>query len=193
MAFTLSPDFADAVADPERYGVILYTFYFSSTYGLWTRPGERVINGVTYKGGGSVISMGQVEQNGDGSVSELTLSLSTDPDKGLTDDILLAFYSENWRNQLVTIEFGLRDPTTDAIIDTVMLIRGQATEAPYTKGPSKHSIDLLIQSRTIELSAQGGLYRNTQSQKRIDASDTSLDQIGILSTTVSKSLKWGQA
>lgn len=194
MAISLSSGAQDALNNPQRYGAVLFTFVFGSgTYGLWTRGGERTINGVVYRGGGSVLSLGQIEQNSDGSVSQCTLSLSTQPDKGLTTDILTTFYDEEWHNRPVTIDACLLDPDTMEVVVDVVLFRGIMTSAPFTEGPAKASIDALLQSKSIELSGQGGMYRNAQSQVRIDPTDTSLANIGVLSATITKSLNWGQA
>lgn len=194
MALSLSSGAQDALNNPERYGAVLFTFVFGSgTYGLWTAGGERTINGIVYRGGGSVLSLSDIQQNSDGSVSQCTLSLSTQPDKGLTTDVLTTFYDEQWHNRPVTIEACLLDPDTRAVIVDVMLFRGVMSSAPFTESQSKASIDALLQSKSVELSGTGGAYRNAQSQARIDPTDTSLAQIGVLSATIHKSLKWGQS
>lgn len=194
MALTLDTDFQDAIDNPERYGVVLFTFVFGSgTYGLWTASGERTIGGVVYKAGGSVLELSNITQAADGSVSSATLTLSTQPDKGLTSDILVSFYDEDWHNKPVTIEVGLFNPDTRVLVGTLPLFNGVMTSAPYTEGPNKASIMANLTSKNIELSGTGGAYRNAQSQKRIDPNDTSLANIGVLSSTITKSLKWGQA
>jgi len=194
MPLSLSSGLQTALDNPERYGAVLFTFVFGGgTYGLWTAGGEREIDGIVYRAGGSILKLSNVSQNGDGSVSQCTLSLNTQPDKGLTADILASFYSEDWHDKVVTIEPCLFDPDTRALIGRVTLFKGIMTSAPFTEGPTQASIDAILQSKSVELSQNGGAYRNAQSQKRIDAVDTSLANIGSLNASITKSLKWGQA
>lgn len=193
MPLSLSTDLQDALNSPERYGAVLFTFIFGTgTYGLWTASGEREIDGVVYRAGGSVLKLSNISQNADGSVSQCTLSLSTQPDKGLTADILTTFYDQDWHNKPVIIEPCLFDPDTRALIGRVTLFRGVMTSAPFTEAKGQASIDAILQSRSVELSQNGGAYRNNQSQARFSATDTSLANIGSLNAQITKSLKWGQ-
>lgn len=193
MALTISSPLQAALDYAYRYGVVMYTFAFGTgTYGLWTAGEERTVNSVLYKGGGSAIDVSAVDQNTDGSVSNVTLSLSTAPDKGLTADVLLTFYAEDWHDKIVTIDVGMFDQDSRALIDRVTIFRGATQDAPYTESPNAQKIDLNLASRSIELSASGGGYRNAQSQARILAADTSLNGIGSLNQNIQKSIKWGQ-
>lgn len=194
MALSLSTAFRNAIQSSERYGAVLFTFEFGDgTYGLWTAEGERVYNGITYRAGGSVLELSDIEGNADGSVAECTLTLSTDPDKGLTDDILVTFYDSDWHNRPVTIEVAMMDPDTRAIVGSQILFRGIMAAAPYKENADKSRIEALLSSKSIALSANGGQYRNDVTQKLLDATDNSLLGIGSLNGSISKDLKWGQA
>jgi hypothetical protein len=193
MAISLSTAMQNALNDYERYGVVLITFEFGTgVYGLWTGLGEITYNGIVYKAGASLLEISNIENNADGSVSELTISLNTDPNKIVTSDILATFYDEDWHMKPVTIQLGLINPDTLGLIGVTTFFRGRVEEAPFEEGPEGASIKGRCVSRSIELSKGGNLYRNEQNQKRFDPNDTGLNGIGTLNGAINRDLKWGQ-
>jgi hypothetical protein len=193
MAHTISTALQNALDNYERYGAILFTFEFGTgTYGLWTGPGEIPYNGLTYRSGGSVLEISDIELNNDGSVAEFTLALGTQPDKGLTADILQTFYDEDWHMRPITVQMAQCDPDTRLPIGVITILRGQVLQAPYKRGKKNDRIEGRIVSTTIHMSESGGKYRNDSTQKQIDPTDTSLVNIGTLGGFTTRELKWGQ-
>lgn len=190
---SLSTAFQNGLDDSERYGVVLLTFEFAETHGYWTGLGTITFNSIEYNAGASVFDVDDIQQNGDGSVSELVLSLSAQPDKGLTTDVLVALYNEDWHLKPVTIQLGLIDPDTGALIGVTTMFRGILDTAPYEEAIGTGSIKAHCVSRSIDLSVGGNLYRNQSTQERFDPDDTSLDAIGTLNGATKKELYWGQA
>lgn len=193
MALNLSTAFQNALLDLERSAAIFITFEFGTgTYGFWTGSGTRNYNGIDYVNGASIFDVSDIEQNSDGSIAELTLSLSAQPDKGITPDVLVALYDEDWHRRPVTIQLGLMDPDTGVLIDVETLFRGTLDTAPYDEGEGVNEIKARCLSRTNGLNKSGGLYRNAATQKRFDDDDKSLDNIGTLNGATKKDLYWGQ-
>lgn len=193
MALTIATPMQDALDAYERYGLALFTFNLGGVvYGLWTGQGEKTINSVTYKAGGSVIEFDDIDQNADGSVVEVTLRLSADPDKGLTSDLLQTFYDEDWQFGRVHIQIAMQNPADESIYGVVTLIRGVITNAPWEQDRDTNSLEVVISSNAIRMAENGGKYRNQATQKHIDATDTSLVGIGSLGGAVTKDLKWNQ-
>ena len=194
MAVTLSSLMYDALHNPERYGALLYTFSFGpNVYGLWTREGEKQYNGIIYRAGGSVLELDPIEFKTDGSVTEMNISLSAAPDKGLTVDILQTFYQEQWQFGQVSLQLALLDPNTLDPIGVIPIMNGVAQEAPYVQGDGQDKIVLRITSNTIKLSENGGSYRNNVTQRLIDPTDSGYEGIGTFGGNVSKGFYWGQA
>lgn len=194
MAINISPALQNALNSNQRNAVIFVTFEFGTgTYGLWTGLGQITYNGVLYQAGASILDVSNIENNADGSVSELTLTLNTDPGKNITSDILVQLYNEDWHMRPVTIQTGLIDPDTLALIGVQTFFRGRVEEAPYEEGPEIASIKARCVSRSIELSKGGNLYRNSSTQKRFDPTDTGLNGIGTLNGAINKDIKWGQS
>lgn len=194
MAISLSPALQNALNNYERQAVVFVTFEFGTgTYGLWTGLGEISYNGIVYKAGASILDVSNIENNADGSVSELTITLNTDPGKIITSDILIQLYDEDWHMRPVTIQTGLIDPDTQALIGVQTFFRGRIEEAPYEEGLDGANIKARCVSRSIELSKAGNLYRNSSTQKRFDPTDTGLNGIGTLNGAVNKDIKWGQS
>lgn len=197
MALSLSTDLQNALDDTERYSAVFITAQLGATvYGFWTGQDIKNYNGVDYYAAGSLLDLSDIDQNADGSVAECTLTLGLNPEKDLTDgatDPLPSFYEEDWQFGRITIQLAVLDPETDDPIGLVTFIRGVIYEAPFTKKPDKHCIDLRIVSQSIKLSESGGIYRNNATQIRLDATDTGLSDIGSIGAEVVKQLKWGQA
>lgn len=193
MAIPLTTALQDALNDPERYGVVFFTFEMGSgTYGLFTGQGELPYNGITYRAGGSVLDVTDLQQNADGSIAEFTLSLSEAPDKGITADIMLTFYSEDWHMRELVLQLGMMNPDTGQPIGLATLFNGFMYQAPFKQSPKGAKIDLRCVSQSIIMAQSGNKYRNDATQKKLDPADTSLVDIGLLGGAVKKDLKWGQ-
>jgi hypothetical protein len=193
MALTIATPLQDALEAYERYGIALFTFNLGGVvYGLWTGQGEKTISGVTYRAGGSVIEFDDIDQNADGSVVEVTLKLSAQPDKGLTSDVIQTFYDEDWQFGRVHIQIGMQNPADESIFGLVTLIKGAITNAPWEQDLTTDSLEVVISSTAIRTAENGGKYRNQATQKAIDPSDTSLVGIGSLGGAIKKDLKWNQ-
>lgn len=191
---TFSTDLQNALDNPERYGFVLLTFNLGGViYGIWTGQSEVEYNSITYRGGGSIIDVPDIEVNGDGSIAEMTLSLSESPEKGITVDVLASWFSTDWHMQSVTMELGFRDPDTGLPIDTFVLFDGVMPQAPLRRGEGKFRLDVRCVSNAYKMSEAGGKYRNAQTQALIDDTDTALNDIGIYGESRVKELKWGQA
>ncbi len=190
---TLGVDLAAALADPERYGCVLFTFVLGpNTYGLWTGAGNREYNGIIYGAGGSVLELDGLDLSSDGSTSEFNLRLSQNDDLGLTVDILSSFYAEEWHMQNMTVELGMRDPNTDEILGLTVMFDGLIYQAPLLKDERGYYISMRCVSQAIHMGESGGKYRNKASQLDIDPADTSLKDVGALLGKIQRTFKWGQ-
>lgn len=193
MAYDISSQLQEALDAPERYSAVFVTFVLgSNTYGFWTGQGTITYNSIEYVNGASLFELSDIQMDADGSTNECIISLSTSPDKGLTTDVLLSFYDENWQFGRVTIQLAMLDPETGEPVGAVTFIRGVIYEAPYKKGRTSNKIEARVVSQTIKMSENGGIYRNASTQYRLDPTDTALEGIGTLGGAVKKKLKWGQ-
>src|SRR5690606_26896305 len=114
---------------------------------------------------GSVLELSNIEDAGDGSISEMTITLSAAPNKGLTVDVLSSFYDEDWHMQPIMVELGFRDPSTGEIIDTVVAFDGLMFQAPWRIGTGAGSkIQLRCVSNATKMSESGSKFRNAQTQ-----------------------------
>lgn len=191
---TPSPELLTAMSDPERYGIVLFTFTLGvNVYGLQTMGGEITYNSIVYRGGASVLKVDGIQNNADGSVAEFNLTLNEDPSKGLTVDVLSSFYDENWHMQSLVVELGFRNPVDGSIIGAMTYFDGLIYQAPLKRGPDGFYITARCVSQATHMSESGGKFRNRSTQKLLDATDTSLDEIGAYSSVVTKEFKWGQA
>ncbi|MGJ8529812.1 hypothetical protein [Maritalea sp.] len=193
MARSISSDFKAKLADPSRNLVALYVFEFGTgTYALWTGSGQTTFNGLLFQSGGSVIDVDELEESSEGTVSRMVLKLSASPEKGITDDVLVRLYDEDWHMKLVTLMLGHLDRKTGLVVEASTLFRGRIEDAPFEESPNGAVITANCVSKSIDLSVPGGQYRNDATQKLIDPTDTSLVGIGTLNGAVKKDARWGQ-
>lgn len=190
---TFSTALQAALASPERYAVVFLTFNLGGdVYGIWTGAGAVAYNGITYRGGGSLIEVDDIQEAGDGSISEMTMSLSSSPEKGISVDVLSTFYEEVWHMQSVVVELGFIDPDTGLPIDSFVMFDGIIAEAPFIRDESNYKISARLISRAHKMSEAGGKYRNQQTQVLLDPTDTALVDIGVYGDIRQRDLKWGQ-
>jgi hypothetical protein len=193
MAISISAAFQTALEGDDREAVGLFVFEFGTgTYALWTGAGEMPYNGLTYKAGGSVIEISHIEEKANGSVGRMNLQLNADPEKGISDDVLIRLFDEDWHNKKVTLHLGLLDPDTGLIAHAMLKFRGRLEFAEYLED-DVNRIEATCASTSIDLSRSGGGYRNDSTQRLIDPDDTSLEGIGTLGGALEKDAKWGQA
>lgn len=193
MAKSLSTDFQNGLKSGSRTKVALYTFEFGSgTYGFWTAEGEKPYNGVIYRAGGSLIDVSHFEESLDGSVGQLELRLNALPEKGLTDDVLVRFFAEDWHLKPVTVQLGLIDPATAEIIEVETFFRGRLETSSFEEDPGAVIVAHCM-SKSIELTLPGGNIRNGGTQRLIDPNDPSMDEIGSLNGALRRDRNWGQA
>lgn len=193
MALSISNEFQNALNAPDRHAVGLFVFEFGTgTYALWTGAGEINYNGLIYRAGGSLIEIEPIDQNADGSVGRLSMVLNADPEKGLTDDVLIRLFDEDWHNKPVLVQLALLDTATNQIAFAKVWFRGRLEFAEYLEG-DVNRIEATCASTSIDLSRSGGGYRNDSTQRLIDPDDTSLEGIGTLGGALEKDAKWGQA
>lgn len=196
MAQIIPPELQAALNNFDRSAALLFTAEFGTgTYGLWTGPGKITYNGLVYMSGGSILEVSDIELNNDGSVAEMTISLGTQPAKGITPDILATFYNEAWHMRPVTVQMALCNPDTYQPITAVTVINGILMSAPLQKGVGKKGSKIVgrIVSLTTKMAEAGNKYRNNSTQALLDPTDTSLLDIGNLGGFVEKDLLWGQA
>ncbi|WP_051213283.1 hypothetical protein [Maritalea myrionectae] len=193
MAISISTAFQTALDGDDREGVGLFVFEFGTgTYAFWTGAGEMPYNGLTYMAGGSVIEIDSIVEKANGAVGRMNLHLNADPEKGISDDVLIRLFDEDWHNKKVLVQYGLLDPDTGQIAHAMVKFRGRLEHAEYVEG-EVNRIEAKCVSTSIDLSRSGGGYRNDSTQKLIDPNDTSLEGIGTLGGALEKDAKWGQA
>lgn len=192
MPRSISTSFKESMADPSRNLVAMYVFEFGTgTYALWTGPGETTFNGLVFRAGGSVIDIAVFEESEDGSVPNMVLELSALPEKGITDDVLMRLFDEDWHMKRVTVMVGKYDPATGDVVEAAKFFGGRIEDAVFEEGQTS-MIKANCASTSIDLSIPGGSYRNDATQRQIDPTDSSLVGIGTLNGAVKKDAKWGQ-
>jgi hypothetical protein len=93
------------------------------TFGFWTRSGDFVYQGVTYRGAGKFISLETVSTAGNFAVTPITVKLSSIPDAALTPDVLGTVFDYTWHQRPAVIYDAYIDPDTRAVIKVERIAR----------------------------------------------------------------------
>ena len=142
----------DAMKSALAAGVVYPVFFYDAQFKtgwvhLWTGRGDRVFNATTYQGIGWVVGISEVE--------EADQVVSTQVDIGFrgTDIALVQIaLGEVYRNAPGTVWFGMRDPSSGALIDTpIKAFEGRLAIALLDSDPAKPTIAIRYQSRVADL------------------------------------------
>jgi hypothetical protein len=108
---------------------------------FWTGLGDRTIQGQTYIGAGSLLTIGDLEEIGDLSAKSATITLS-----GVSTDIVALALVEKYQRRPCRVLFGVVGVT-----DVIEMFSGKMNVMTIEDAPDSATISLTIESRLVEL------------------------------------------
>lgn len=108
---------------------------------FWTGYGERTIEGNTYLGTGSLLTISGLEEVGDLSAKSATISLS-----GVPSEIVSLALQEPYQNRICRILFG-----EQSVSDAVEMFSGPMNQMPIEDSAESSIISLTVDSRMVLL------------------------------------------
>lgn len=147
-------------------------------------------SGVTFNGGGSVISIGVGPVSTSAKAPDITLQLRTVPDAGLTPDVLGDVMNYDWYKKTVSIYRAIFS-TEGELIEVALAHRGKLDSLTFDldQKSGKAVLTGTVESNLIEWNRWGAHDRNHESQIRTFAGDKGLKNI----EKTSQIRKWGKA
>lgn len=113
---TLATATATQVDSDAPIGSRMVLFDFpSGLHGFWEGVGDLPWNGVTFRGSGSLIDIEFGDEALGSEANGFSLKLRSNPDAGITSDVLATFFSESYHLRPVTIYEVWFTPNTMAI------------------------------------------------------------------------------
>lgn len=108
---------------------------------LWTGYGDRVIGGQTYTGGGSLLTIGGLEEIADLSAKKADITLS-----GIASSLITAVFATPYQGRKVRILFGVRD-----VSDYIEVFTGFADQMTIRDSGETSDITLSVESKLVDL------------------------------------------
>lgn len=169
-----------ALAQPEVQPFYAVEFSFDSgTIRFWTGYGDRVIDGQTYTGTGSLLSISGMEEAADMSAKSSTVSMS-----GIPGALVSLALQEPYQNRPCRILFGVVNST-----DIVESFSGFMDKMSIDDGGDTATITLSIESKWVKLDRVNARRYTSESQKSRYATDTFFDFVADLQD---KEIVWGR-
>ena len=150
---------------------------------LWTGLGEITLNSETYTGGGSLLSVGAVEETSEIKATNLNVALS-----GLDSSILTAALNANYQNRLFTCFLGMLNESYGLVNNAYQLFQGRMDSMTINDSGEEVIISLSVESRLIDLEKPNETRYTSEEQKRLFSGDLGLDFVTDLQD---KDINWG--
>lgn len=152
---------------------------------LWTGYGERVIDGDTYTGSGTLMSVGDVETVADMSAPAITIMLS-----GMPGDLISLALQEPYQRRACRIYFGaIINDAGDHSVFTAYV--GKLNKMTIEDSAETGTISVLIDSLLIEAEKASGRRYTSESHKARpgNSTDTFFDYVAAIQDA---EIVWGR-
>lgn len=147
---------------------------------FWTGYGDKTIEGNTYSGAGSLITISGLEEAVDLSAKNATVSLS-----GIPEEIVSLALQEPYQNRACRILFGVTDVT-----DVVEVFGGFMDVMSIQDSGDTSSITVTVESKLVQLERSKIRRYTEESQKARHPNDTFFSFVTDLQD---KEIVWGRA
>ena len=161
------------------YGVELE--FDSGTVRLWNGTHDAVIEGETYTGTGSLLSISEVEETGEIAARGVSMSLS-----GLDNNFIYTALAENYQNRNARILFGTIENST---YTAYTLFRGRMDVMTISEGADSATITITAENALIDLERPRISRYTSEDQKTKYPNDLGLDYVADLQD---KEILWGR-
>jgi len=140
---------------------------------IHTGVGELVIDGETYEGAGTLLTISDIEDAVDLKSSGVTFALS-----GMNTDVLGYALTENYQNRLATLKMAFLSGGTDHVVGAMDIYIGRMTQISIADNPNAGAtISVQTENRLIDLRRPSNFRYTKESQNHLYPGDTSLDEV----------------
>lgn len=181
MARSVPAGILTALAQPQVEPFYAVEAQFSSgTVRLWTGYGDRTIEGNTYTGAGSLLSISGLDEVADLSAKSITVTLS-----GLDATVLSLALAEPYQRRKLRVLFGVVGNSA-----SVEMFSGQMNTMTIEDSGETSTVSILVDSKLVELERASNRRYTSESQKSRHSGDTFFDYVAKLQD---RQLVWGRA
>ena len=146
---------------------------------LWTGYGERTIDGETYTGSGSLLSISGLEEAADLSAKSITISLS-----GMPGTLVSLALQEPYQRRKCRVLFGVRG--VDSFVE---VFSGSLNKMTIEDSAESGTISVLADSKLVELEKASNYRYTSESHKSRHPGDTFFDYVAAIQDA---EIVWGR-
>lgn len=146
---------------------------------LWNGMGDQVLNGETYKGAGTLLSIGSVEETTESVARGAQIAVN-----GIPTEVLTIAMTENYHGSKCTIFIGV--PGADPSV----LFKGEVDMMDLDESPTFVDIQVKVENQLVVAMERPNTHRyNSESHKRTFPSDEGFSFVEGLRD---KTIPWGR-
>lgn len=172
-------------ADHQVLFLAVKAEFDTDTILLWSGDYSLTINGETYLGVGTLLSISNIEDTLELKSSGLSVALA-----GMDATVLDLALTENYQNRFLTVFLGYLSGGTDTTVGTMTLFKGRMQSMVINDDPNGSTITVDAENRLIDLQRPSNLRYTKESQQFIDSSDTCFNRVQSLQD---KEIIWGRS
>ena len=174
---------AEFSADALTPFMAIEALFDSGTVRLWGGYGDLEIDGETYLGGGSLLSISGVEESSKIEARGANVVLS-----GLDPAIIAIALQENYQNRACRIIIGTLDESVN-VNASYTLLRGRIDQLSIEESGESAAIAVAIENRLIDLNRPRISRYTDEDQRALYPDDTGFSYVNDLQE---KTVEWGR-
>ena len=180
MSRTVPAALLNALAQPEVQPFYATELFFDSgTVRLWTGYGDRIINSNLYVGAGELLNIQGMAEVSDLSAKAITMSLS-----GVAASLVSLALQEPYQRRKCKVYFGAVN-----ISEVVEVFSGQLNTMTIQDSGETSTIEVLVDSKLVELERASNRRYTAESQKSRYPGDTFFDYVSAIQDA---EIVWGR-
>lgn len=180
MSRTVPASLLSALAQPEVQPFYATEMFFDSgTVRIWTGYGERTIGDQIYVGAGFLLNIQGMAEVADLSAKAITIGLS-----GVAGSLVSLALQEPYQRRFCRVYFGATN-----VEDVVEVFSGQINTMSIQDSSETSTIEVLVDSKLVELERSSNRRYTSESQKSRHAGDTFFDYV---SSIQDAEILWGR-
>ena len=172
-------------ADHQVLFLAVKAEFDTDTVRVWSGDYDLVIDGGTYTGVGTLLSISNIEDTLELKSSGLSVALA-----GMDTTVLDLALTENYQNRFITVYLGYLSGGTDTTVGTMTLFKGRMQSMVINDDPNGSTITVDAENRLIDLQRPSNLRYTKESQQFIDSTDTCFNRVQSLQD---KEIVWGRS
>ena len=175
----------NALAEDNTFPFIaVKTFFDSGNVRVWSGNNDATIEGETYLGAGSLISIGDIAETAELSSNGISITIS-----GMDSTVLNLALTENYQNRKIIVLLGFLDGGTDEVKGVLNAFTGRMVSMNILDSTDSSTIVINAENRLIDMKRPSKLRYTSDSQKFISSTDTSVNRVLQM---MDKEVVWGR-